>query len=618
MNRYRRYGGLDDVPEPVGDGGFARLDMRTDPATLPAGTVQVSENFRFDTAGARVRAGIANQFRPNDSTDTILWAAVYRPEGSNDRLALVTGSALFLFNPADQSLTEVAYAGGATIAEGAPVDFIQGGISSGTTPDAYILRGLALEALQYNGATVAAAPDFRKGLFGVFDNDRMIVAGGDASASTSQEAHVSDFLDFTTWTLLNQFKVLYGSDDYLVSFLPYQKDYVIVATRKRFFIAHIGSGFSTSGAAGGISVTDSFFRQLTREAGLVGRRAWLEAAGKIWFVTDRAIYAFTPQLDNELTVLGEPLSAAIQPIMDRLSANYASGADAKHLGYRIYFALPINGEALAIEAAAVVNGTPNVATVTTAAGHGLQEGDTVQVTGTQDDGLNGIKTVLTVPSATTFTFETTASEGATVGTRGSVQYVATRNNRIAVFNLMTGGWESVDVLPTGLFADFLLVADHGAQRRLWLVDRVVGVALYEEGEVDEVNSLNPGSLTLPFTLPALFSTSNFASVPIAGRLRSRVYRWGAWPRQVKASEVRLTLGPEDAGNTTTTVSSPDRDDLEVDREFTYAGRGDVSARKRLGRRGLEAEVEVTASMGRPTVRQITVETVPAGRVAEEG
>ncbi len=57
MNRYRQYNGNDDVPEILGDGALRRLDMRTDSATLPEGTAQLSENFRFDSQGARVRGG---------------------------------------------------------------------------------------------------------------------------------------------------------------------------------------------------------------------------------------------------------------------------------------------------------------------------------------------------------------------------------------------------------------------------------------------------------------------------------------------------------------------------------------------------------------------------------
>lgn len=616
MNRYANYGRNDDAPEAVGDGAFTRLDMQSDPATLPETTVQACENFRFETQGARVRGGISRQLAAGDAVDDILWVGVYRPHASNDRLALVCADKIEFFNPADQSTSAKNFPGGETIAAGAPVDFIQAGIATGTTPAAYILRGLGKDALQYDGSSVNVDAAFKRGLFGLFYQDRIAVASGSTTATESQQVDVSDFLDFTTWTLLNQFKILYGGDDFLVGFMPYQKDYVIVGTRKRFFICYFAPQFNTGGYDGGLSSLNSFFRELTRGGGLVGRRAWLESDGLIWFVSDNGIYAFQPRLDLELTELGEPISAPIQPIMNRLSANYATGADCKRYGYRLYFALPINDEAISISDISVENGTPNVATVTTASDHNLRVGDTVQVTQAVNAGLNGLKTVLAASTSTTFTFSTVAANGAAVGNRARMQKIATRNNRIAVFNLKTKAWESVDTLPTGMFADFLVIADYGSQRRLWLVDRENGPALYEEGDSDEINTV-VGGLDLPFYFPAYFNTSNYNSVPIPGYLKSRAYRFGPSPRQVRATEGRFAVNAGDAGTVTTTVRTPDRGEWTTTREFDGTGEADTAARKRCGRRGLEVELEVNVTTGRPTVRSILVDIAPAGRVAEE-
>lgn len=616
MNRYANYSRNDEMPEAIGDGAFTRLDMQTDPATLAETSVQACENFRFDTQGARVRGGISRQLAPGDSVADILWVGVYRPHNSNDRLALLTSTAMELFNPADQSTSAVNFPGGETITAGDPVDFIQGGISSGTTPDAYVLRGLGKDALKYDGTSFATMAAFKRGIFGLFYQDRMAVASGATTAVQSQQVDVSDYLDFTTWTLLNQFKILYGGDDFLVGFMAYQKDYVIVGTRKRFFICYFAPTFSTAGYDGGLSSLNSFFRELTRGGGLVGRRAWMENDGLIWFVSDNGIYAFQPRLDLELTELGEPISAPIQPIMNRLSANYAGGADCKRYGYRLYFALPISDEPGGVSGITVANGTPNVATATTASAHNLAVGDTVQLTGAMDAGLNGIKTVLAVATSTTFTYATTAVNGAEVGERVTAQRIATRNNRIAVFNLKTKGWESVDTMPAGMYADFLVVADYGARRRLWVVDKESGPALYEEGDVDEVNTV-VGGLLLPFYLPAHLTSANYNSVRIAGYLKSRAYRFGPSPRKVRATEVRVTAEAADSGTITSTVQTPDRGEWTSTRTFDGTGEADTAARKRCGRRGLEVEVEIESTAGRPTVRSILVETAPLGRVAEE-
>jgi len=611
VNKDRSYNRLDDVPEPIGDTQFSRLDMRTDPAALAPGTVQRSENFRFDTTGARVRGGIARQLAAGDTVDPILYASVYRPDGDNDRIVMITSTALKLFDPDDQTIVTHSFPGGEDIDDGVDsVDFIQAGVSGGSTRYGYILRGQSKDVLQFDGTGVTTLPTFERGDFGLFYQDRIAVN------DTAQSIKVSDFLDYTVWTLLNQFQILKGGDDYLVGLLEYQKDIVILATRKRFFIAYFAPSIGASGYTGTLNLRDSFLRNLTREGGLVGRRAWLEAGGLLWIVSDNGIYAFQPQLDLELTVLGEPISAPIQPIIDRLSANYASGACLARSGHRIYFALPISEEPLAL-ASVSVNETPspNEATFTTSAAHNLAVGDTIQISHAQEKLLNGVKTVYAAPTATTFTVQTTATSAAVLGVRATVQKIATRNNRIAVFNLQLNAWESIDTLPAGLFADFLLVSDHGPRRRLWIVDKQSGPALYEEGDVDEFGE-GSGYITLPFTLPVSFSAANFEAAPIIGRLKSRSLRWGAFPRHVRAGEVRLATAAGDAGTINYTVRTPDRGTWTATRTFDDSN-VDTSARKRCGKRGLEAEIEIVTSAGRPTVRTMAVEITASGKVAEE-
>jgi hypothetical protein len=575
MNRYRTYGPMDDVPELAGDAQFIRLDMRSDPSSLPPGVVQRSENFRFDKAGAQVRAGIARQFAPGSNTGTILWVATYRPDSSNDRFALVTSSALVLFNPADQTLQFVYYPSGETVAAGAPVDFLQGGIGSGTTPTAWILRGLGKDALKFDGATVTGDAAFKRGNFGLFVQDRMAVN------DTAQSVAASDFLDFAVWSALSQFKVEWGGNDYLVAFYPYQKDIVIIAARKQILIAFFDPTTNTGGYTGGLNANTSFMRVLTREAGVVGRRAIKEAAGLIWFVSDNAVYAFQPQLDLELTVLGKPVSADIQPIMDRLSAKYASNAVIERWGYRLYFALPISDEPVSIVLVDVVTSSSvgidlpfdlpallangGLASFTVETAHNLATGDRVFITGMVDALLNGEFEVASAPDDTHFTVVTSAVEQTTEVAQATVQRIALRNNTIAVLNLNNrdaehpvGMWESIDRLPPGFYADFLMEADFGSTRRLWVIDRDAGPALYEQGEADEISSVL-GGVDLPFDLPVELSTANFGTAPIAGRLTGRQNSFGQFAREIRYGRARLTLKTGDAGTLTLTVETPDAD-----------------------------------------------------------
>jgi len=634
MNRYRSYGPRDDAPELIGDAQFKRLDMQSDPATLPPGVVQHSENFRFDTNGAQVRGGLARQFTPGTNPPELLWAGIYTPSQDADHFAFVTTAALLLFNPADQTLQSYPFPGGETIEPGDAVDFLQGGLGSGTTPTAWILRGFAKDALKFDGATLTTDQAFKRGEFGLFIQDRMAVN------DTTQSLQNSDFLDFTTWQALNQFKVEWGGNDYLVAFYPYQKDIVIIAARKQILIAFFDPATSTGGYTGGLATDTSFLRVLTREAGVVGRLAIKEAAGLIWFVTDNAIYAFQPQLDLELTVLGRPLSADIQPVMNRLSAKYAANAAIERLGYRLYFALPISEEPVEIDHVTVTTSTTSgidlpfdlpanlaaggLATFETSNSHNLAPGDRVLLTGMADAALNGETDVASVPDDTHFVVATNAGNQDEDVQLATVQKIATRNNAIAVFNLNNrdidhpaGSWESIDTLPAGFYADFLRTLKYGSTDRLWVVDRDGGPALYEQGDADEISGVL-GGVDLPFDLPVELSAANFGTAPIPGRLTGRQNSFGQFAREIRFGRSRLTLKPGDAGTMNLTVQRPNADVWTGSRAFAYEdnNKTDRYASKRCGKRGLNASVEIVTTAGRPVVRSLEVESVPVGRVEE--
>jgi hypothetical protein len=388
----------------------------------------------------------------------------------------------------------------------------------------------------------------------------------------------------------------------------------------------------TGGYSGGLNDT-SFLRQLTKEAGPVGPRAAIEAMGYIWFITDNAIYAFAPQLDNQLTVLGKPLSAAIQPVMDRMSAKYARGACVERWGYRLYFALPISAVPVTITRLTVELKTTMglvlpftlpttlsvgaVATYGTTVNHGLSVGDKIMISGLALRQFNGEFEVLSVPDGNSFTVALEASETPAVGSNVTVTKIATRNNTIAVYNLNCQAWESIDTLPEGFYADWLRTADYGTRRRLWVIDATSGPALYEEGAADEIGTLI-GGLTLPFTLPVQLRAARYATAPIPGRFRTRAMRWGAMPRKVRSCEVRAALGPEDVVTLSLLARTPNNRVWQGDRTFQASqfATTDVPLRKMSGERALEAQVEINVTSGRPTFRSVMVETANVGKVPE--
>ena len=637
MKRYRQYGPLDDIPEVFGDVQFERLDMKSDPATLPTGAVQVSENLRFDVNGARVRAGIRRQFPADTNLGAILHAGIYKPPGEEDQFALVTARKLWLFQPSDQSLKSYPFPTGEVFEASDAIDVIQGNIGADSTlPLLTILHGLDQNVLSFDGTVVTVAPAIPRSEFGLYYQNRLAVNSG------LQTLSLSDFLDFGVWFQLNQFQIELGGADYLVGLMAYQSDYVLIGCRKKWFVAFFDPNLITEGYSGGLQ-NSSFLRLLTNETGPLGREAMLAAMGLIWFVSDLGIYAFQPNLNNELVPLGRALSAEISPVLARLNATAAAGACIQQFGYRIYFALPISDVPVAIVAISLVEETMSgvtlpqtlpfllsegaLATVTTGTPHGVSQGERVELTGLAMD-MNGQWTVLSVPDEHTYLVAVPTSQEVLVGSQAMSQRLAARNNVVAVLNTNNrdsahpvGMWESIDLLPNGFYADWLRLANYGAQRRLWVVDAAKGPCLYEEGAVDEVGDVQ-GGIALPFTLPITLGTVNFASVPVAGRMVSRAYRWEgmlgsphgtiAYQRRIRASEARLTLNADDAGNLITRLRIPGRPVAEETVAFSGASGPDQTVATRLWGRALEAEMEFRSTAGNPTLRALEVQVLKSG------
>lgn len=627
MNRYRSYTQNDDQPIIVGDSGFATLDMLTDPVLLPPGALAASENIRFDANGATVRSGMQRLLTSGNYIGQVYCAGIYRPNQDQDYLVLVTATALNIFDLGTQTLQTFPFPGSLAIVDGQSVDMVQAGLDSGTLPQLYILLGESATALVYNATagTLTAATGFPQGDFALYYQNRIVVG-------QSQQVQVSDFNDFTTFNLLNQFKILTGGDDYLQSVMAYLNDYVLIGSREGWYIAYFDPVIGPVGYTAGLQ-TNATLQVLTKEAGPVGPRAATTAQGRVWFIAPGAIYAFQPQLNNVLTMLGRPISAPIQPVISRMNTSSAGRATVQHWGYRLYFAMPISDEPVPITAASItIKATPGitlpfdlptsfmdtaVGMFTTSVPHNLGTEDTVCLAGSPTLGFNGTFEVLSVIDAYNFTVAMLIPSSTVAGTRMTAQRLVTRNNVIAVFNLNTDAWESIDWLPAGVFADWLAIAELNAQRQMLVVDEDIGPLAYEVGEVDQTGGLTGGTY-LPLNLTFTLSQPAFESVPVAGRLLTRCFSWNGVVRKVKEVLTRATL---DSATTLTQTLYADHPNYAPKRSVrTWTAQdfqtADVPLRQLCGARAIEAQVEIKTTGGLPTIRNVLVETRAVGRVEE--
>lgn len=147
------------------------------------------------------------------------------------------------------------------------------------------------------------------------------------------ELIAGDILDSDTYDAIsNQFRITGGVADYLVGLHPFFDDTLLVFMRN--------SIHSISGTVG--SLLDTSVRELTREIGCVARKSVVSQGNSVFFLSDNGVYGLEFQDLYNLRGIERPLSENIQPLIDRISRDLASGAVAAYHDNRYWLAVPLD------------------------------------------------------------------------------------------------------------------------------------------------------------------------------------------------------------------------------------------------------------------------------------
>ena len=227
-------------------------------------------------------------------------------------------------------------------------DFLKQEVVVSTTPTANQFTfnlGIANVTGSGNSLTVSKPLAIGKGFihqpganFGVVNGGRMWLPYFYTSDNTPAdrgfrtEIVASDVLDFDTYDVIgNQFNITAGQSDFIVGLEPFQ-DQLIVFMRKSI---HVVNGISGS-------LADCTTSLLTTEVGCSARKTIVQVANKIYFLSDRGLYAIEYFDEVNLRGVGVPITETIQPYMDRINQNYAHLSTAVYHDNRIWLALPLD------------------------------------------------------------------------------------------------------------------------------------------------------------------------------------------------------------------------------------------------------------------------------------
>lgn len=204
--------------------------------------------------------------------------------------------------------------------------------------------------------------------------------------------------------------------------------------------------------------------------------------------------------------------------------------------------------------------------------------------------------------------------------------LATRNDKILIYNTLNQAWESIDYYPAGLFADNLILSAYINQRRLMIITNFAGATQFggvflseEQVQGDEFN-YSDATPVLPFDLfPAstqitestlIASTQNFVHIPAS--VRTREYTFGG------TGEKRYSRGEFQFNNVQTDfvridTNTHDPDVLETVLEYSFGGTTDGTLRPRIAARGASIDCTINFIVGRPSLKSAAVYAIAANR-----
>jgi hypothetical protein len=171
-----------------------------------------------------------------------------------------------------------------------------------------------------------AMPNGSTGLF--FSNRLLVPHDKDLIAA-------SDYLNYTRYQpILASFKINQGSEDDLVSLVRINNSTIACFKTNSIYIVSNIYG----------NLADITLDEVTREYGAVGRKSVVQVGSDVVFLSSKRGVTSLGIADNgKVTAVDVPLSDPIQPLIDRINWNYASGSSAAYHNNRLYMAVPLDG-----------------------------------------------------------------------------------------------------------------------------------------------------------------------------------------------------------------------------------------------------------------------------------
>ena len=357
MPRYTSYGQLDTPAITEGDVGFVGINSYLEPTSLPPGMVADSRNMVLEGDTATVRQGIdflagsVTGYTYSAGSEQVFATTLFSdPVTGEEFLAAATKDKVILYNDDNASGIGIDYPGGEVVATADGASFVQ------NFEKLILFRGVSKRPLEWDGNhssptdfVVKTASASGGGIacpntdYGISFRNRLIIP---QPTDSNYTVLMSDLLDSNNFTAADsQFRINKGSADFLVGYIPYQEDQLIVFFRNSI---HLINNVATTSAAN--------VYEITRQHGCVARKSIAQSGPQTFFLSDSGVIVLSPGTDPAKglgvaisKVQGEtvPMTAPIQDQVSEVNYAAADKACGVVLDNKYYLACPTLSSAVA-------------------------------------------------------------------------------------------------------------------------------------------------------------------------------------------------------------------------------------------------------------------------------
>lgn len=330
-----------------GDTMFRGVDMRNAPNVVGPGIVSDAQNARFRFGKAETRGGIT-KFATIAPSYTFTWPITWPLAWTASLTVNLQGAEVFDDTNAQRWIISVANGLVWKCRPGEQATAVHVENEIIITGNVFLVQCFDVMLMfRENNQTPLVMEDVDFGFHEIEQTPSgtgtIVIPNAESGALISNrllvphdrdEIDVSDIGDYTRYLpTFNALRANAGTGDNIVRLMEFAETTLVVFKERSVMLVTNFTG----------DLSQIAMEPITKEYGLVGKKVVVVVGRDVWFLSRQGIQSFGLTAQNKIQPGNEPVSAPIQPLIDRINWTFAANAVAAYYDNKAYFAVPIDG-----------------------------------------------------------------------------------------------------------------------------------------------------------------------------------------------------------------------------------------------------------------------------------